>query len=67
MLTFVAGRRHVLCLPRYHTVVAWMQASGEASIVQCDCSRFLALRLPSKAAAFQSSADLGTLASHELR
>ena len=45
MLAFVAGRRYVLCLLGYHTVVAWMQASGEASIVQCDCSRFLALRL----------------------
>jgi hypothetical protein len=66
MLTFVAGRRYVLCLPGYHTVVAWMQASCEANIVQCDCTRFLALRLPSKAAAFCSSADLGTLASHEL-
>lgn len=52
MLTFVAGRRYVLCLPGYHTVVAWMQASCEANIVQCDYTRFLALRLPSKAAAF---------------
>lgn len=27
-----------------HTVVAWMQASYARDIVECDCTRFLALR-----------------------